>query len=324
MLRKSPLLSAIHGFVVDANESGSISRQEAVSMVPPLFLDVQPQHRVGCDAGCRTLVLRASDVCWRVRRAPCRARAVPATAHNQSHWYVVYTPGKAIIVHNPAAQVLDMCAAPGSKTFQLLEALHAGCTAGATPPGACRGAVYARSWHTGVCGGRPLPRARELRNWGHGPSWLVACCQELVGCAGVWPRVDDPLHGCWQEQQATSKLYVYVRVRVFVCRTAGYVVANDVDFKRCNLLTHQTKRVCSPCLLVTNHPVRPGVVGGWWLGRLAEWLGAVRGRPARRRGECPVSHSNRRSTSPPSPQRPHISPSPLLCSAAESRSDFTL
>ena len=33
----------------------------------------------------------------------------------------------------------------------------------------------------------------------------------------------------------------------------GFVVANDVDHKRCNLLTHQTKRVCSPCLMVTNH-----------------------------------------------------------------------
>ncbi len=31
-----------------------------------------------------------------------------------------------------ASQVLDMCAAPGSKTFQLLEALHA---TSATPPG---------------------------------------------------------------------------------------------------------------------------------------------------------------------------------------------
>ena len=46
---------------------GSITRQEAVSMVPPLFLDVEPHHRV-----------------------------------------------------------LDTCAAPGSKTFQLLEMLHAG------------------------------------------------------------------------------------------------------------------------------------------------------------------------------------------------------
>ncbi len=45
--------------------SGNISRQETVSMIPPLVLDVQPHHKV-----------------------------------------------------------LDMCAAPGSKTAQLIEALH--------------------------------------------------------------------------------------------------------------------------------------------------------------------------------------------------------
>lgn len=33
----------------------------------------------------------------------------------------------------------------------------------------------------------------------------------------------------------------------------GFVVANDSDAQRCNLLTHQTKRICSPCLVVTNH-----------------------------------------------------------------------
>ena len=45
---------------------GNISRQETVSMIPPLVLDVQPHHKV-----------------------------------------------------------LDMCAAPGSKTAQLIEAIHA-------------------------------------------------------------------------------------------------------------------------------------------------------------------------------------------------------
>ncbi|GAX75610.1 hypothetical protein CEUSTIGMA_g3054.t1 [Chlamydomonas eustigma] len=104
-LRKLPLLGEIHEFMKKANDAGSISRQEAVSMVPPLFLDVQPHHAV-----------------------------------------------------------LDMCAAPGSKTQQLLEALHSG---------------------------------------------------------DSFP--------------------------------SGFVVANDSDLKRCNLLTHQTKRVCSPCLMVTNH-----------------------------------------------------------------------
>lgn len=33
----------------------------------------------------------------------------------------------------------------------------------------------------------------------------------------------------------------------------GFVIANDAEGRRCNLLTHQTKRMCSPCLLVTNH-----------------------------------------------------------------------
>jgi 16S rRNA C967 or C1407 C5-methylase (RsmB/RsmF family) len=106
-LRKLPLLAGLHEWLKNANESGSITRQEAVSMIPPLLLGVQPQHRV-----------------------------------------------------------LDMCAAPGSKTSQLLEALH-------SAPG------------------------------------------------GAQP--------------------------------AGFVIANDADLKRCNLLTHQTKRAGSAGLLVTNH-----------------------------------------------------------------------
>lgn len=68
----------------------------------------------------------------------------------------------------PHHVVLDMCAAPGSKTFQLLEMLHG--------------------------------------------------------------SLDDP-----------------------TALPTGFVIANDVDMKRCNLLTHQTKRANSPGLLVTNH-----------------------------------------------------------------------
>eukprot|EP00887_Chlorella_sp_A99_P007303 scaffold2.g7303.t1 len=104
-LRKLPVLEEIHEFLKRENEVGGITRQEAVSMVPPLLLDVAPHHRV-----------------------------------------------------------LDMCAAPGSKTYQLLEMLHAG----PEPP-------------------------------------------------------------------------------------TGFVLANDADLQRCNLLTHQTKRHNSPALLVTNH-----------------------------------------------------------------------
>lgn len=37
-----------------------------------------------------------------------------------------------------------------------------------------------------------------------------------------------------------------------VCWTIQ-VIANDVDVQRCNLLIHQTKRMCSANLIVTNH-----------------------------------------------------------------------
>lgn len=104
-LRKLPILAEIHELLKRENEAGSITRQEAVSMVPPLFLAVEPHHKI-----------------------------------------------------------LDMCAAPGSKTAQILEMLHAG-----------------------------------------------------------------------------------------TMMPSGIVVANDADAQRCNLLAHQTKRMCSPALIVTNH-----------------------------------------------------------------------
>ncbi|CAI5463911.1 unnamed protein product [Closterium sp. Yama58-4] len=107
-LRTLPQLNRLFDFVKRENEIGAITRQEAVSMIPPLLLDVQPHHNV-----------------------------------------------------------LDMCAAPGSKTFQLLEMLHEGC----------------------------------------GPAQLPS----------------------------------------------GMVVANELDIRRCHLLVHQTQRLSSPCILVTNH-----------------------------------------------------------------------
>ncbi|XP_068637636.1 uncharacterized protein [Aristolochia californica] len=107
-LRKNQTLERFHEFLKQENEIGNITRQEAVSMVPPLFLDVHPNH-----------------------------------------------------------SVLDMCAAPGSKTFQLLEIIHQSTVPGSLPD--------------------------------------------------------------------------------------GLIIANDVDVQRCNLLIHQTKRMCSANLIVTNH-----------------------------------------------------------------------
>ncbi|GFH09075.1 SAM_MT_RSMB_NOP domain-containing protein, partial [Haematococcus lacustris] len=124
-----------------ANDNGSISRQEAVSMVPPLFLDVHPHHKL------------------------------------------------------LTCQVLDMCAAPGSKTFQLLEAVHGS---------------------TGAPAPAPLP---------------VLADQPVQATDPAIPHVAN----------STSS------------KEARFVVANDADYQRCQLLTHQLKRMCSPCLLVANH-----------------------------------------------------------------------
>lgn len=107
IIRKSPLLEKFHQFLVSETESGNISRQEAVSMIPPLLLKIESHHKI-----------------------------------------------------------LDMCAAPGSKTAQLIEMLHADMDV-------------------------PFPE--------------------------------------------------------------GFVIANDVDNKRCYLLVHQAKRLNSPCIMVVNH-----------------------------------------------------------------------
>lgn len=45
-IRKQPVLKTFHRFLVDESEQGGISRQEAVSMIPPLLLEVQPHHKV--------------------------------------------------------------------------------------------------------------------------------------------------------------------------------------------------------------------------------------------------------------------------------------
>ncbi|KAK2193840.1 hypothetical protein NP493_5g14014 [Ridgeia piscesae] len=65
-IRNSATLKKLHQFMISETESGNISRQEAVSMIPPLVMDIKSHHKV-----------------------------------------------------------LDMCAAPGSKTAQLIELLHA-------------------------------------------------------------------------------------------------------------------------------------------------------------------------------------------------------
>jgi hypothetical protein len=46
VLRKQAAFRKFQSFLVYETEVGNISRQESVSMIPPLLLDVQPHHRV--------------------------------------------------------------------------------------------------------------------------------------------------------------------------------------------------------------------------------------------------------------------------------------
>jgi len=46
VLRKDRILASIHKFVQKSNDSGLLTRQEIVSMIPPLLLDVKPHHKI--------------------------------------------------------------------------------------------------------------------------------------------------------------------------------------------------------------------------------------------------------------------------------------
>jgi len=75
-LKRIPDLNRFRAFLMREDRQGNITRQEAVSMIPPQLLDAKPDH-----------------------------------------------------------YVLDMCAAPGSKTAQLLEAIHSGTDLHSVPTG---------------------------------------------------------------------------------------------------------------------------------------------------------------------------------------------
>ncbi|RZC47000.1 hypothetical protein C5167_039935 [Papaver somniferum] len=127
-LRKNQSLERFHHFLKQANDIGNITRQEAVSMSLLSFICINYNNTI-----CASQVL-------------------------EHHSYHVAT--------SMSDQDQSLCAAPGSKTFQLLEIIH---------------------------------------------------------------------------QSSDSAL------------PTGLVIANDVDAQRCNLLIHQTKRMCCANLIVTNH-----------------------------------------------------------------------
>ena len=76
-LRKIAALGRLHDFMKRENDAGGITRQEAVSMIPPLVLDVQPHH----------LVCRRTLTTPTVNRMPILAPTT-AGAPEGLRWYV--------------------------------------------------------------------------------------------------------------------------------------------------------------------------------------------------------------------------------------------
>ncbi|KAI9764926.1 MAG: hypothetical protein M1840_007951 [Geoglossum simile] len=147
VVRRFPPFASFQKFLVSETSVGNISRQEIVSMIPPLLMDIKP-----------------------------------------------------------GMIVLDLCAAPGSKTAQLIEMVHRGEEA--------RVRKVLRNIFS--------QEGRELSPDG----FEIEVEMEDAEAVGDWS--DDG-------------------------RSTGLVIANDADFKRAYMLVHQTKRLNSPNLIVTNH-----------------------------------------------------------------------
>jgi 16S rRNA C967 or C1407 C5-methylase (RsmB/RsmF family) len=61
----SPYSASIHEFVKRANEYGSITRQEVVSMIPAFFLNIKPSHI------CLDMVGACTSVCCVTTKSFC-------------------------------------------------------------------------------------------------------------------------------------------------------------------------------------------------------------------------------------------------------------
>lgn len=127
-----------------------------------------------------------------------------------------------VIVRLNLPLVKSVCAAPGSKTFQLLEMIHKEDKPGLLPQGMV------------------------------GP-WTIFLCLVLRVVVSYDKVYFVNFFGNW-------KCYIFGYIeRDSSLGLTGHpvfhvqVIANDLDVQRCHLLIHQTKRMCSPNILVTNH-----------------------------------------------------------------------
>lgn len=148
IIRRFPPFASFQKFLVSETSVGNISRQEIVSMIPPLLMDIKP-----------------------------------------------------------GMTVLDMCAAPGSKAMQLLEMVHRGEEA------------------------RLRKVNQQIRKeQGRGASPEGEVLEEDS-------KIEEAAGDDWSDDG----------------RATGLLIANDADYRRAHMLTHQMKRLNSPNIIVTNH-----------------------------------------------------------------------
>lgn len=58
---------------------------------------------------------------------------------------------------------------------------------------------------------------------------------------------------CAAPGSKTAQLIEMLHEKEATTLPEGFVIANDIDPKRCYMLVHQSRRIHSPCCLVTNH-----------------------------------------------------------------------
>ena len=125
----------------------------------------------------------------------------------------------------PGHVVADLCAAPGSKTQQLIEAIN--------PPCPIEGDAAGEG---GAGEGGEAGEKAEAGTADAAGDAGAAAAEDAAAAEGAGDGVEDSPSSA---PRATGP--------------SGLVIANDMDYKRCHLLVRQVKRLNSPALIVTNH-----------------------------------------------------------------------
>ena len=68
-----------------------------------------------------------------------------------------------------------------------------------------------------------------------------------------WYILQKILDLCAAPGSKTAQLIEMLHEKESSTLPEGFVIGNDIDPKRCYMLVHQSRRIHSPCCLVTNH-----------------------------------------------------------------------